>query len=52
MAFMRHIEIETDNRKLLDSMTMIMHNHYKSPVQTAMANRKYRASIPTCCVLD
>jgi len=34
---MRHVEIETDNRKLLDNMSKIMQNDYKSAVKTALA---------------
>ena len=39
---MRHLEIETDNRKLLDCMSSIMCSNYKSAVKTALTNRKYR----------
>mmetsp|Transcript_29471 Transcript_29471/g.39203 ORF Transcript_29471/g.39203 Transcript_29471/m.39203 type:complete len:104 (-) Transcript_29471:455-766(-) len=38
MAYARHIEIENDNRKLLDNMSRIMHNQYKSAVKTAISN--------------
>ena len=41
MAYVRHMEIEANNRKLLDSMSRIMHNDYKSAVKTAISNRKY-----------
>ena len=37
---MRHVEIETVNRKLLENMSKIMSNDYKSAVKTAMSNRK------------
>ena len=40
MAYMRHLEIEINNRKLLDNMSQIMHNNYKSAVKTAISNRK------------
>ena len=40
MAYMRHVEIETVNRKLLENMSKIMSNDYKSAVKTAMSNRK------------
>ena len=38
---MRHVEIETVNRKLLDNLSKIMQNDYKSAVKTAISNRKY-----------
>lgn len=37
---MRHVEIETVNRKLLENMSKIMSNEYKSAVKTAIENRK------------
>ena len=40
IAYMRHVEIETCNRKLLDNMSRIMQNDYKSAVKTAISNRK------------
>ena len=40
MAYMRHVEIETVNRKLLENMSKIMQNDYKSAVKTAISNRK------------
>ena len=41
MAYMRHVEIETVNRKLLENMSKIMQSDYKSAVKTAISNRKY-----------
>jgi len=41
MAYMRHVEIEMVNRKLLDSMSKIMQSDYKSAVKTAISNRKF-----------
>ena len=40
-AYMRHVEIETVNRKLLDNMNKIMQSDYKSAVKTAISNRKW-----------
>jgi len=40
IAYMRHVEIETVNRKLLENMSKIMSNDYKSAVKTAIENRK------------
>ena len=37
---MRHVEIETVNKKLLDNMNKIMQSDYKSAVKTAISNRK------------
>ena len=37
---MRHVEIETVNRKLLENMSKIMQSDYKSAVKTAISNRK------------
>ena len=42
IAYQRHLEIEINNRKLLDNMSRIMHNDYKSAVKTAISNRKFR----------
>ena len=39
-AYLRHIEIENDNKKLLHSMGQIMQSNYKSAVKTAISNRK------------
>ena len=38
---MRHVEIETVNKKLLDNMNKIMQSDYKSAVKTAISNRKF-----------
>ena len=35
---MKHVEIETVNRKLLDNLSKIMQNDYKSAVKTAISN--------------
>ena len=40
MAYMRHVEIEMVNRKLLDNMSRIMASDYKSAVKEAISNRK------------
>lgn len=40
MAYMRHVEIEMVNKKLLDNMSKIMSSDYKSAVKTAISNRK------------
>ena len=42
VAYMRHVEIETVNRKLLDNMNKIMSSDYKSAVKTAISNRRYK----------
>lgn len=44
MAYMRHVEIETVNRKLLDNMNKILQSDYKSAVKTAISNRKFKLS--------
>ena len=38
IAYMKHVEIETVNRKLLDNLSKIMQNDYKSAVKTAISN--------------
>ena len=40
VAYMRHVEIEMVNKKLLDNMSKIMQSDYKSAVKTAISNRK------------
>ena len=49
VAYMRHVEIETVNRKLLDNMNKIMQSDYKSAVKTAISNRKW---IDNCYCAD
>ena len=38
MDYMRNVEIETVNKKLLENMSRIMQSDYKSAVKTAMSN--------------
>ena len=41
MAYMRYVEIEIMNKKLLENMGKIMNNDYKSAVRSALTNREY-----------
>jgi len=52
MAYMRHVEIEVVNRKLLDNMSKIMQNDYKSAVKTAFSNRKDLQCLTLCRVCE
>ena len=45
IAFDRFIEIERQNRALLNKMSRIMQNDYKSDVKNIIAHRKYSCTI-------
>lgn len=45
MAYMRYVEIEIMNKKLLENMGKIMNNDYKSAVRSALTNRKHFSQI-------